>query len=109
MNRLLQSRKPVTERVDDLLPTTVETEETQQEDYSKMCLRIETSIDERLRTICFKQKLSRETFLESACAYLFANPEALKAVVDGGKERTKRRKELGTKRRAQAMLSSKKN
>ena len=108
MNRLLQSRKPVTERVDNLLPT-VEYENIEQEDYSKMSLRIETSMNERLRAICFKHKISRETFLESACAYLFTNPDALKAVVEGGKERTKRRKELGTKRRAKAMLLSNKN
>jgi len=111
MNRLLQGRKPVTERVDNLLPVSSDPslEIEKQEPYSKMFLRIETNIDERLRTICLKQKLSRETFLEAACAYLFANPEALKVVVTEGKARTRQRRELGTKRRAQAMLSSNKD
>jgi hypothetical protein len=110
MNRLLQGRKPVTERVDNLLPVAdAASPEIEQEPYSKMFLRIETNIDERLRTICLKQKLSRETFIEAACAYLFANPEALKVVVAEGKARTKHRKQLGTKRRAQAMLSSNKD
>jgi len=102
MKRLLDKKKIVPERVDNLL-TNESVSEVAPEKHAKIFIRLDNRIDSKIKSLCLHEKISRETFIEAACAYVLSNPEILATVINSGKERTKKRKDAGIKKRAKSM------
>jgi hypothetical protein len=102
MKRLLGKKKTVSERVDDLL-VNESALKSSTEKHAKIFIRLDNRIDSKIKSLCLNEKISRETFIEAACAYVLSNPEILAAVINSGKERTKKRKEAGMKKRAKSI------
>ncbi len=63
-------------------------------------IRLEAEIDEQLRTLCLREKITRDTLLEAAHLVLPQHPEVLKEILELARERNRQRKEVGNDRRA---------
>ena len=103
INRLINKKKAVPQRVDSLLSESDTQEEVEQ--YAKMFIRIDSKINLKIKSLCLKHKISRETFFEAACDYLLSNSESLNVVVESARQRSKKRKDEGIKKRAKSMSS----
>ncbi len=74
-----------------------------QEEISAGMLRIETSINANIQTLCTQRKISRDTFVEAAWVILERNPSVLDDVIEEAQKRYKKRKAKGNARRAKSM------
>jgi hypothetical protein len=67
-------------------------------------IRLEADIEEKLRSFCQRQKITKDTFLEAAFLVISEQPEVQSAVLQLAKERAKGRKQVGEKRKLMTML-----
>jgi hypothetical protein len=66
-------------------------------------LRIETSVNAAIQSICTQRKISRDTFVEAAWLVLDQNPSVMNDVIAVAQERYKKRKARGNAKRAESM------
>jgi hypothetical protein len=66
-------------------------------------IRLEAGLDEQLDQFCRRSKITRDTFLEAAYQVCLDNPELLALVLAEAQQRYRRRKQLGEKRKLEAL------
>lgn len=66
--------------------------------------RMEASLIDRLHTLCRRQGISREVFIEAMFEYVEAHPEAMEQVLAEADKKNDYRQQLANRKRAEAMM-----
>jgi len=66
-------------------------------------LRVEDSVDKRLKSLCTAESITKETFLEAAYLVCSENAQMMQQVLEVAKVRRQERRNAGNLRRAEAM------
>jgi hypothetical protein len=67
-------------------------------------IRLSAEIDEELRQLCQREKITKDTFLEAAYLVVGEAEELRARVLQLAKERYKQRKQVGEKRKLMTMM-----
>jgi len=66
--------------------------------------RIEADLIDRLHSLCRRQGISREVFIEAMFEYVEAHPEAMEQVLREADQKNDYRQQLANRKRAEAMI-----
>ncbi|MEW5857428.1 MAG: hypothetical protein AB1861_08605 [Cyanobacteriota bacterium] len=66
-------------------------------------LRVEDSIDKRLKSLCTQESITKETFLEAAYLVCIEDEQIMQQVLEVAQARRQERRETGLQRRARSM------
>ena len=97
------SQAILTETSQDTITKSAPTPDIQEREPVRRTLRIDGEIDDELKQLCGKSKITRETFLEAAYLACTQNPDLMTAVLAEAQQRYRQRKQAGEQRKFATM------
>jgi hypothetical protein len=74
-------------------------------EISRRTVRLDMDIDKKLDSLCTTQKITRDTFIESAFILCSMNKEFMGEVIKEARQRYDQRKQIGEKRKLKTMTN----
>ncbi len=88
----------------DRLSFAQEPNELNNDEVVRSTIRLSAEIDEQMRQLCQREKITKDTFLEAAYLVVGEEGELRTRVLQLAKERYKQRKQVGEKRKLMTMM-----